>query len=289
MTKKVWNMSKINLSSFPLKYPEKEKAYAFVNEESRPFHNVVIGITNPTPYYEVSYETGTPVNGFEYVLEGEGEILVDGVWHKVHAGQVYILRQGELHRYRADPSNPWKKLWINYVADYISPLLDAYGIKSGVYSSERAKMYFERALEFAEGETWSSDFSYNVADCVHRIISAVALEKNDDVSYEYRIREAINSYVYEKLNLDELSERLHMSKSNVIRIFKKEYGTTPYEYLISLKISTAKILLKDTQMTVREIAERLCFSDEHYFSNIFFARVGVRPREYRQRRAYRPN
>lgn len=55
MTKKVWNMSKMNLSNFPLKYPEKEKAYAFVNEESRHFHNVVIGITNPMPYYEVAY------------------------------------------------------------------------------------------------------------------------------------------------------------------------------------------------------------------------------------------
>ncbi len=277
-------MSKINPSVFPLKYPEKEKAYAFVNEDSKPFHNVVIGITNPTPYYEVVYSKGAPVNVFEYVLEGEGEVLVDGVWYKVCADQIYILRQHEGHRYRANPSNPWKKLWINYVADYISPLLDAYGIKSGVYSSERAKAYFERALEFAEGGALSANFSYNVADCVHRIINAVALDKNDDGSDEYRIREAINSYVYEKLNLDELSARLHMSKSNVIRIFKKEYGTTPYEYLISLKISTAKILLKDTQMTVREIAEKLCFSDEHYFSNIFFARVGVRPSDYRENR-----
>ena len=280
-------MSKINISSFSVRYPEKEKAFAFVNEDSNPFHNAVIGITNPLPYYEINFSNGTPVNIFEYVLEGEGEILLDGVWQRVSAGQVYILRQDEVHRYRARPENPWKKLWINYVADYISPLLDAYGIKSGIYSAEGAKVYFERALEYASGGAPYVNFSYNIADCVHSIIHTVAVEKNVESSDEYRIREALNASVYEKINLDSLAAKLHISKSNIIRIFKKRYGTTPYEYLISLKISTAKILLKDTRMPVREISDRLCFSDEHYFSNIFLARVGVRPKEYRDNRGGR--
>lgn len=274
-------MSKINISSFSVRYPDKEKAYAFVNEDSNPFHNVVIGITNPIPYYEIHRSKDIPVNVFEYVLEGEGEILLDGRWHRVSEGQVYILRQGEDHRYRSNPENPWKKIWINYVADYISSFLDAYGIQSGVYSAEEAKVYFERALEYVDGGALYANSSYNIADCVHGIIGAVALEMNSGFSDEDSIREALNLSVYEKLNLDDLSARIHISKSNIIRIFKKRYGTTPYEYLISLKISNAKILLKDTRMTVKEISERLCFSDEHYFSNVFFSRTGMRPRDYR--------
>lgn len=275
-------MSKINISDFSLQYPDKEKAYAFVNEESNPFHNVVIGITNPIPDYEIIHLQETPVTGFEYVLEGEGEILLDGAWHTASAGQVYILRRGEKHRYRANPGNPWKKLWINYVADYISPLLDAYGIKSGVYSAEDARIYFEQAFEYASGGAPYTNFSYNIAQCVHNIINTVALESSRENSDRYRIREALNGSVYEKADLDVISERLHISKSNIIRIFKKSYGVTPYEYLVSLKIATAKILLKDTQMTIKEIAEKLCFSDEHYFSNVFLRRTGSRPREYRR-------
>ena len=87
--------------------------------------------------------------------------------------------------------------------------------------------------------------------------------------------------MYEKLNLNVLAARLHLSKSNMIRLFKKSFGTTPYEYLLSLKISTAKLLLKNSKMTVKDISDRLKFSDEHYFSTLFLARVGMRPRDYR--------
>ena len=68
----------------------------------------------------------------------------------------------------------------------------------------------------------------------------------------------------------------------MIRIFKKIYGVTPYEYLIELRLQTAKILLKDTNLTIKEIADKLVFFDEHYFSSIFLKKVGVRPGVYRK-------
>lgn len=217
---------------------------------------------------------------FEYVVSGEGRILLHGKWQTARAGDVYVLRSGESHRYRADPNDPWEKIWINYASDYIPAMLDSYRIPSGIYASENARTYFERLFELSKS---SSDQStcYMIADYVHQIVHSIAAARVKSLSDEYRIREALNAAVYERLTLDELSERLHISKSSLIRVFKRTYGITPYEYLISLKITTAKLLLKDTKMTVREIADRLCISDEHYFSSLFLERVGLRPRDYR--------
>ena len=73
-----------------------------------------------------------------------------------------------------------------------------------------------------------------------------------------------------------------MSKSNVIRIFKRDCGVTPYEYLLELKTATAKALIADTDLPISRIAEKLGMGDVHAFSAMFLKRAGVRPGEYRR-------
>ena len=274
-------MRNINISGYNVKFPQKETAFAFITLDSLPFKRAVIGTTYPYADYHIRRSPSATTNVFEYVLEGEGEILLNGAWHTAKAGDIYILCQGEWHEYRSNPQNPWKKIWINYVADYIPSFLHAYGITSGIYSSENAPAYFDQALAYTKDGVSYPHIHYDIAKCVHNIIHSVALEKDTNDSDECKIREALNAAIYDKLNMDELAARLHMSKSNVIRVFKKRYGVTPYDYLLSIKIETAKVLLRDTKMTIKEIANKLQISDEHYFSSLFLARVGMRPRDYR--------
>ena len=272
-------------NSIPQKNPRfREHAVAFIAENGVPFNNALIGITYPDPEYKIKRSASNPITVFEYVLEGEGEIFLNGKWLTVSAGDIYILRRGEDHYYRSSARSPWKKLWINYVADYLLAFLDAYGINSGIYRCENAKAYFLQLFELTKVENGGKNVHLTIAELVHKIVHALASERLTETSDEYRIREALNASVYEKLSLDELAAKLHISKSNIIRVFKKSYGVTPYEYLITLKIATAKLLLKDTKMTVKEIADKLCIADEHYFSSLFLERVGMRPRDYRNKK-----
>ena len=277
-------MSNLNPTYPNLRFPKKEYAVAFIAEDSIPFNNALVGITYPDPEYKITRLASAPITVFEYVLEGKGEIMLDGKWQTVSAGQIYILRSGEEHCYRSNTKDPYKKIWVNYVASYLSALLDSYGLKSGIYESENAKAYFDQLLELTKSPTISKNTHFSIAECVHRLIHAVATERLAEKTDEYLIREALNASVYDKLSLEDLAAKLHISKSNVIRVFKKSYGVTPYEYLLTLKIATAKLLLKDTKMTVKEISNRLHISDEHYFSSLFLARVGMRPKDYRNKK-----
>lgn len=265
-----------------VKYPKLENAVAFVGQNGAPFKKALVGITYPFPDYSVSRTALHKINVFEYVLEGCGEVFVQGEWKRVQAGDIYILRQSEEQHYRSDAASPMKKLWVNYEAEYISSMLDAYGIESGIYRSEGAKRYFETVYEATKRGNTDTYVYYTISECIHGIIHSVAAEMMKSSGADAcRIREALNAAVYEKLTLDELAITLHISKSNIIRVFKKQYGMTPYEYLIQLKIDTAKLLLRNTHMTVGEIAERVKISDQHYFSSLFLDRVGVRPKDYR--------
>ncbi len=276
--------------SYRTAYPTFEESYLYVPKGKAPYKYALIGVTRPTPHYDIRRErpkdaSAEKLNVIEYVLSGEGEILVDGKWIPAHAGDLFIIRSIQDQFYRANKKNPWKKIWFNYYADYLDPFLDAYGVKTGVYSNTNVLKYFEIALEIAKSQSNYADASYTVSDCIHKIIQAIAsTSAREQDSVEFSIREELDNAIYKKADLEEIAQRLHLSKSNLIRVFKKGYGITPYEYLINSKLEMAKMLLLNTTLSSKEIASRLCFSNEHYFSTLFLQRVGLRPRAYRMQK-----
>ena len=267
-----------------VKYPEKEKAYALINPEKIPFSRAIVGITMPSPGYKILRSKNNDITVFEYIVSGKGRLFINGEWYEASAGDFYILKQGEEHRYEADPKNPWEKIWVNYSADYIPSLLNAYGVESGIYKSIGTKSVFDELIELVKSSEDTMDIAFRLADRIYSIIKHASKAKLEAVSDEYGMLRLLGSYVYKKFNLDELAEKLHMSKSNVIRIFKKKYGVPPYDYLLELKMEASKALLRDTNLPIKKIADKLSISDEHYFSTLFNKRIGMRPGAYRAER-----
>lgn len=283
-------MSNITTSDRTVAFPIRERATAFVPDGGIPFIRATIGVTYPFSEYRIKRSKNHRITLFEYVSEGEGEILIDGEWKRARAGDVYILFAATPHEYRASRTNPWKKIWVNYVADYIGGMLAAYRIAPGVYHIEKARPLFEDLLSFADKKDSSPINAIAISELIHKVVYLIAestAEKQSDGKDFYRLRAALSARVYEKFSLDKLAEELHLSKSQIIRSFKSLYGVTPYAYFMELKTDTAKILLRDTTMKIKEIADRLSISDEHYFSALFRERVGISPREYRAKRQNR--
>ena len=262
-------------------YPLVEKAYALVAPSSVPFSSAVVGITLPSPSYMITRGRGE-MSVFEYVAEGEGMIYLDGEWKKASAGDFYILAEGEDHKYRASRERPWKKLWVNYRASYTASMLSSYGVKSGIYRSPEARGLFEELISLTRSHDGSELISFEIADRINAIIRLAAITSCELRAEENDLKRRLGGFVHKKLDLDILSSEVHMSKSNLIRCFKKQYGITPYEYLLGLKIETAKALLCNTELSQGRIAEKLAISDEHYFSTLFKKRTGMRPSEYRR-------
>ena len=119
------------------------------------------------------------------------------------------------------------------------------------------------------------DIVCKIAD--HLRSQRIARSPDVEVIKEYIMRNA-----EKKITLDDLSKLVNLSNSHVIRIFKKAFGITPYDYIMQCKIETARNMLLNTSLKVYEISEYLNFSDEHYFSNCFKQRTGVSPRRFRE-------
>lgn len=266
-------------------FPDYESAFLIINADNIPFMEARVGETKPLASYSMYRPPAEKIAVFEYIIDGEGEIFIDGAWRTARAGEFYILAPQDEHRYRSSPRNPWHKIWINYVSDYIEGMLGAYGVRTGIYKSDFAAECFAQVFAMRESPLSESELSYLLAEKLHAIIGEASREAKCEVK-ENKLRTAIARYIFKKLNLDEFAAEMHMSKSNLIRSFRKECGVTPYEYLLQLKINSAKSFLRDSELPVYEISECLAISDEHYFSSLFKKRTGLTPVAYRKK--YRP-
>ena len=86
-----------------------------------------------------------------------------------------------------------------------------------------------------------------------------------------------------QVSLDSLADRFNVSKYHLSREFKKYTGYSPNEYLISVRISHAKELLKHSAATVGEIAILAGCGDVNHFIQLFKSREGMTPAAFRKR------
>lgn len=81
--------------------------------------------------------------------------------------------------------------------------------------------------------------------------------------------------------LDDLTAIAHMSRTNLMRVFRKATGQPPIEYLLRLRIQKAMGLLRNTDLPITEIAHEVGFNDSNYFTRQFRRILGKSPRSFR--------
>ena len=73
-----------------------------------------------------------------------------------------------------------------------------------------------------------------------------------------------------------------MNKYYLSHAFKREFGISPINYMISKRIEESKYLLTETDLSMSQIAQLLGFSSLSYFSQVFRRTQEISPKEYRK-------
>jgi AraC-like DNA-binding protein len=90
----------------------------------------------------------------------------------------------------------------------------------------------------------------------------------------------MNQYFGEKITIESLSKLANMSESNFNRIFKKETGISPIDYLINVRIKKSKKFLREKTNTITEISMNCGFYSLSHFSSCFTKQLGMSPSDY---------
>lgn len=91
----------------------------------------------------------------------------------------------------------------------------------------------------------------------------------------------INRNIEKNIEVKELAELAYVTKSYLIRMFKKEFGTSPIQYINKKKVEKAQLLLFTTDKSIKDVAYTLGYNDHSYFIRMFRKISGTTPQEYR--------
>jgi AraC-like DNA-binding protein len=98
----------------------------------------------------------------------------------------------------------------------------------------------------------------------------------------HRCREHIGRHFNSIKTLDEISESCGIDKAYLCRLFKKFSGTSPYSHLMKLKMNSAAVRLKTSELTLKSIAFENGFKDPYHFSKTFKKTYGISPDAFRK-------
>lgn len=136
--------------------------------------------------------------------------------------------------------------------------------------------------------TKSHSPEYLFLSCLHRtlclrtrLLLSTPADKDKTSDSMADITSYINEHFAEDITIKDLAERALLSPYHFIRLFKKQVGFTPHEYLVNTRINTARYLLKNTGMSTKDICFQCGFSSESVFCNAFKKNTGQTPSAYR--------
>lgn len=104
-------------------------------------------------------------------------------------------------------------------------------------------------------------------------------EKQDKVVW--KVQRYLENNHKNSIDNQTLADLFHVSKSYLSHIFKEITGYSLHQYLMNCRLSSARTLLRETNLSVTEIAFEVGFDDSCNFSRIFHQKFGMTPREFR--------
>jgi len=107
-------------------------------------------------------------------------------------------------------------------------------------------------------------------------------ETSKTISVIWQIQCQLEQRYAEKFTLAELAEEYHISPSYLSHLFKRVTGYTIMEYLTMCRLSMARKLLCETELSITEIVYATGFSDCSNFSRLFKREIGCSPMEYKR-------
>ena len=264
----------------------------YISRESKSHSSI------PSEHYHDAYE-------ILYLISGDLYYLIGNQSYHVVSGSLLLIRMNDVHKLINRNGSTFERVTLLFQEEYLRGLLTEESVfhplapfQSGsgtirIRGSEQGfiedifgKMITEQTNELSESNLYLKILLTELLIFIQRKIDSGSqqhhLSSNRFHQHIPKVVHYINHHYNQRLTLDDISKRFYLSPSHLSRTFKESTGCTLIEYVNTIRVKQACCYLKESKLSVSDIAERVGFENLTHFGRTFKSIVGLSALKFRK-------
>lgn len=225
-----------------------------------------------------------------YVYSGKGYLIIEGKRYEIEAGQYFLISPGEIAYYEADKEFPWVYRWFEISGGLCKLLMETAGFsKDCPMLCDKENRVGNAILALIRSE------KENFPLLLGRLWEVLHTMTADNGNFMEQVRQKdyvsmcetfIRMNLHMKLRVSELANYVGIDRSYLSRLFQKQKGLSPQQYILKLKMEAAVQHLKKKELSIKEVALCVGYEDQMEFSKQFHRQFQVSPSQWRKKAFY---
>ncbi len=226
-----------------------------------------------------------------FVYDGKGEITVGGTSYSVKHNQIFLIPKGTKFRYSADKKSPWKYFWVTIdgesceeFLEYIQlspqgPVINSV-VPIGIYMPYIEKILATNKAKVFHNIERQGLLLLMLSELIKNQNSALANNTLTTSDYiDCAIKYITNNFA--TVTVSEVAKYIGLNRSHFSTLFKSKLNISPQQFILEYKLDKAKIYLKDSTLSLGDIASRVGYDTQDAFSKSFKSHFNVTPSNFR--------
>lgn len=226
-------------------------------------------------------------------IEGVQEFSCNGRAFRSFPGDIILFNPDEVHNGNPGAGNVLKYTMLYFDPDKLYPLVECASNKL-MTECRIPKTHFEdpvlrsmlleitcRASESASSSLEQEHQLYAIAAQISKILGRFQPDgwTNRKDAILMTVRDYIHDNIEEDISIDDLSYVANVSKYHLIRLFRRQFGLTPHQFILNHRINKVREMLKNG-MSATHVAHEFGFFDTSHLNRHFKRAYGVTPTQY---------
>lgn len=246
------------------------------------------GCEHCTPDYAI-HRRDFDYYSIEFVAQGKGTLKLNKKEYKLATGTLFAYGPGIPQDIVTDPHDLLVKYFVDFTGKEAKGLLQRHGPAPGHVLQTSAPSEIMAVFDDLI-RNGSRDTPFSARLCAvlveHLILkiaeTAIPFGSAGTPAFATyrRCRQRIDDHWAELQTLEQIARDCHIDPAYLCRLFRRYDHQSPYQYLLRLKMAHAAERLQRPDVTVKQIADELGFSDQFHFSRVFKKVIGIAPAQF---------